>query len=192
MSDDVGDVGAVPWGVLARDKEIRDTLELIPSAAGRLEWVGSLLATEQEDIIRRGLHGHLKSLHLEMGNAQAARAAALEAMREFPDSMETGSAGFIFAMTGDAAEALSYFCAAYRMAAAEGVLVTSELVTAAHTLAMLGMVRELDAYLALVIETGVVKGQPDCAMEWAWCAHALERGASAELMGKLKALFGNG
>jgi hypothetical protein len=127
-----------------------------------------------------------------MGNVVAARGAALEAMREFPDSMETGSAGFIFAMTGDAAVALEYFCAAYRMAAADRALVTSELVTAGSTLGMLGMVRELDAYLALVVETGVVKGQPDCAMEWAWSAHALERGASAELVGKLKALFGNG
>jgi hypothetical protein len=192
MADEDGELGAVPWAVLARDREIRDALELIPSAAERLAWVGSLLATEQDDIIRRGLHGHLKSLHLEMGNGQAARAAALEAMREFPDSMETGSAGFIFAMTGDAAAALEYFRAAYRLAVEAGMLVTSELVTAAHTLAVLGMTRELDAYLALVVETGVVKGEPDCAMEWAWSAHALERGASAELIGKLKALFGSG
>jgi hypothetical protein len=192
MADEVGGLGAVPWAALARDKEIRDTLELIPSAGSRLEYVGSLLAGERDDIIRRGLHGHLKSLHLGLGNVEAARAAALEALREFPDSIETGSAGFIYAMTGDAGEALKYFSAAYRMAAADGSLVTSELVTAAHTLAMLGMVGELDAFLGLVVATGVVKGQPDCEMEWDWAAYAVQAGASAELIGKLKGLFGVG
>jgi hypothetical protein len=192
MAGEGGEGGGVPWAVLARDKEIRETLELSPSAMSRLEYVGSLMAVERDAIIRRGLHGHVKSLQLEMGNAAAARAAALEAMREFPDSIETGSAGFIFAMTGDAGEALKYFCAAFRMAAADGALVTSELLTAAHTLAMLGMVGELDAYLELVVATGVVRGQPDCEMEWDWAAHAMLAGASVVLIGKLKALFGNG
>src|SRR5262245_4304070 len=105
MAGEDGELGAVPWAALARDKEIREALGLIPSAAGRLEWVRSVLGVEQDAIVGRGLHGHVKSLQLEMGNAAAARAAAVEAVREFPDSIETGSAGFIFAMTGDAAEA---------------------------------------------------------------------------------------
>lgn len=190
MADKDDDYDPVSQRLIDRHKEIWETYRRIPFTGSKLEYIGSLLATERDREIRRDLYRFLASTHLHGGNGEAAKVAALACVKEFPDWLSVRRAGFIFAMEGDAAGALKYFSEAYRMTVEEGAFVTDALLLAAHTLAVNKMPTQLDAFLELVVATAVVRGKPDCVMDWDWIEPALGAGASAALIDKLKLLFG--